>query len=154
MTWYEVNGKGRVTLRGEDFAVFSRNSAEFTFSDGRTMTAQVNQSGTVEAVSVAPGVVVGTYDHEYIVLARQDQYRCPEPGPADIASQRHMDAGAAGLGPDPYIPDAMDPGSHKPLRTHGGFGQPPVQCTELRAGGAILAVIPIIVLIATGGNFR
>jgi hypothetical protein len=150
--WYEENGEGRILLNGSEFGAFSGGEAVFSFSDGRTMKAQINRDGTVEAVSVAPGVTVGTYDHEYIALA------------ASVAADAHARAQKISVRNGVWMLILLILGVALFLFTPRVMSvlsrYTAVDCENrsvnllLRAGGLVLAVIPVIVLIATGGNFR
>lgn len=150
--WYEENGEGRIMLNGSDFGAFAGSQAVFTFPDGRTMKAQIDRDGAVETVSVASGVTVGTYDHEYIALA------------AGVASDAHARAreisvrngvwmfillvlGAALFLLTPRVMSVL--GRYTPIDRENRSVN-----LLLRTGGLVLAVIPVIVLIATGGDFR
>lgn len=153
VTWREADGKGLVSVKGVDFAEVRGDEAQFTFPGGRTMSARIGRDGSVEAVSVASGVVVGTDDHEYIALAvsvARDAL-----GRARRVSLRNalwmlflLALGAALFLLTPRVlafADRFTRSSHRDDRRANML---------LRAGGLALAIIPILVLVATGGKFR
>ena len=65
LTWLE----GKIDLDGKRFGVVSGRSGDFTFEDGRTLTAAVDASGTLVSVSVQPDTEVKAEDYPVIRAA-------------------------------------------------------------------------------------
>ncbi|MGI5878341.1 MAG: hypothetical protein ACOX7W_07000 [Christensenellales bacterium] len=153
VTWREEGGKGLITVKGVDFAEVRGDEAQFSFPGGRTMSARIGRDGSVETVSVASGVVVGTDDHESIVLAVSVARDA-------LSRARRVSLRNAlwmlfllvlGVALFLLTPQVLAFADRFTRSSRSGDRRANIL---LRAGGLLLAIIPILVLVATGGKFR
>ena len=150
--WRQKGSQAIVKHGTVDLAVFTRNTARFTFPDGRILTGHVNGWGEVDSLSVETGITVSMIDYDVIAAAaaiHKDAY--------GLVSHKGKVTGtwmlillflgvatwflASPLTAFLRRKKLVSQGDRLPLYVARGVA-------------ILLAVIPLLVMIFTGGRFR